>query len=168
MSILESIIQFEVSKESDAQAYNSLGQTVASHSIIDRYILNSFCRVGETDFMEKFHHNTDGARKKDGSWKFRTYLPAAYSSAKSVLGSALDAGIPILDSEGKVKGKSALQKSIKTHKDTTTEEKSNVDKAQIMLRSVIKIIKKCNSTELAEIDAMVADVAEALELGYDL
>lgn len=57
------------------------------------------CTIGE--IVEK-------SQTKSGKWKMRTILPNAWSSAKSVVGTAIDKGIDI---EGM--GKSELQKAIK-------------------------------------------------------
>ena len=148
MSILESIVQFDVAKESDTQAYGVLVDAARfGDSVSDKESFNFLCGLGETDYMERFHHNSEGAKKKSGEWKFRTFLPASYSSAKSVIGSALELGIPLADENGKPKGKSALQRAIKEAKDDSKEEKTDLEKAQGMLDSVAKLAVKCSARE---------------------
>lgn len=53
-------------------------------------------------------------RKKNGDYKYRTFLPAAYTSAKSVICNALDNGVSLFDSNGDPRGKSALSSAIKS------------------------------------------------------
>lgn len=149
MSILESIVQFDVAKESDTQAYGVLVDAARfGDSVSDKESFNFLCGLGETDYMERFHHNSEGAKKKSGEWKFRTFLPASYSSAKSVIGSALELGIPLADENGKSKGKSALQRAIKEAKDDSKEEKTDLEKAQGMLDSVAKLAVKCSASDV--------------------
>jgi hypothetical protein len=156
MSILESIVQFDVAKESDTQAYGVLVDAARfGDSVSDKESFNFLCELGETDYMERFHHNTEGAKKKSGVWKFRTFLPASYSSAKSVIGTALELGIPLADENGKPLGKSALQRAIKDTKDDSKEEKTELEKAQVMLDSVAKVAVKCTAKEL---DALLDSV----------
>jgi hypothetical protein len=158
MSILESIVQFDVAKESDTQAYGVLVDAARfGDSVSDKESFNYLCQLGETDYMERFHHNTEGAKKKSGEWKFRTFLPPAYSSAKSVIGTALELHIPLVDENYNNMGKSALQRAIKEAKEGSKETKTELEKAQGMLDSVAKIAAwmKCNSREL---DALLDSV----------
>ena len=153
MSILESIVQFDVAKESDTQAYGVLIDAARfGDSVSDKESFNYLCKLGETDYMERFHHNTEGAKKKSGEWKFRTFLPPAYSSAKSVIGTALELHIPLVDENYNNMGKSALQRAIKEAK---KETKTELEKAQGMLDYVAKVAAKCNSREL---DALLDSV----------
>lgn len=68
MSILESIVQFDVAKESDTQAYGVLVDAARfGDSVSDKESFNYLCQLGETDYMERFHHNTEGAKRKVGN-----------------------------------------------------------------------------------------------------
>lgn len=158
MNILESIVQYDVAAESDSQAYNNLVITCYNAGINGKQEWESTCRGYEDEYMATFHADTEGAQKKDGSWKYRTLLPGAYTSAKSVIGSALDAGIPIVDSEINPIGKSALQKQINTSKAEDKEEKTNLEKVQVMLDSIGKIVEKSDSAERSAINSAILDL----------
>jgi len=108
--------------------------------------------------MQRFHNIEDAKKKSTGDWKFRTYLPKAYTSAKSVLGTALDLGIPIIDANGIVVGKSALQAAIKEAKDGDKEEKSIPEKVEAMLDSVRKLVDKADFGELGDVANMVTNL----------
>lgn len=62
-------------------------------------------------------------------------MPGAWRSAKSVLKNAIKAGIPLLDAEGKPKGKSAIEAAIKAAKDAVTTEKSPEEKLEGLLNT---------------------------------
>ena len=155
MSILESIVQFDVANESTSAAYNTLAgeacQCAGGKSAWESFLLPS-----ESEYMQRFHNIEDAKKKSSGDWKFRTYLPKAYTSAKSVLGTALDLGIPIIDSNGMVVGKSALQASIKEAKDGDKDEKTIPEKVDWMLNSIGKLADKASTSELLSMLDMLA------------
>jgi len=157
VSILESIVQFDVANESTSAAYNTLAgeacQCAGGKSAWESFLLPS-----ESEYMQRFHNIEDAKKKSTGDWKFRTYLPKAYTSAKSVLGTALDLGIPIIDANGIVVGKSALQAAIKEAKDGDKEEKSIPEKVEAMLDSVRKLVDKADFGELGDVANMVTNL----------
>jgi len=146
MNILESIVQYDIAHESTEGAYNTLVYAAVEADCYSKDTWILYTQPAEDEYMTRFHNEPE-SRKKDGTWKYRTYLPAAYSSAKSVIGSALDLNLPLLGENGKPVGKSALQSSIKGAKDGTTEEKSRVDKVNIMLDSIKKLAQWADSGE---------------------
>ena len=155
VSILESIVQFDVANESTSAAYNTLAgeacQCAGGKSAWESFLLPS-----ESEYMQRFHNIEDAKKKSTGDWKFRTYLPKAYTSAKSVLGTALEMGIPIIDANGLVVGKSALQAAIKAAKDGDKEEKSIPEKVDGMLDSIGKLADKASTSELLSILDMLS------------
>jgi len=124
---LETIAQFAVGEESTKNAYGVLAREAGNFSSVD--IFDGACRASEEAYMEAFYMDDPAARKGNGEWKFRTYLPKAYSSSKSVLRNALLYGINITDGNGIPLGKSALEKAIKAKKDGDKPEKTPDEKA---------------------------------------
>lgn len=66
-------------------------------------------------------------KKRNGQYKYRVFLPNAYSSAKSVIGNALDKSIPLKRADGSFKGKTELQKDIKSIKKVAPVEEQAID-----------------------------------------
>lgn len=149
MGILESINGYAVSVEADKNGYSTLIESAINSGCTSKGDWDTYCYGGEVQFCEQEYASDPNARKKStGEWKFRTLLPQAYTSAKSVIGTALDHCIPLVDENGNPMGKSALQNRIKASKDEASDPKTEVEKAQAMLESVLKISKKADSTEL--------------------
>lgn len=63
------------------------------------------------------------SRKRNGTYKYRTFLPNTYCSAKSVISTAIENSIPLF-AEGELRGKTAIQKDIKKLKD---DKSTNID-----------------------------------------
>jgi hypothetical protein len=144
---IESIIDtYATAEKADTFAYNDLVTAATQLSFGDKIVWELECRKGEDIYMEKEFHNIPEAKKKNGTWKYRTYLNGSYTSAKSIIGTALELGIPITDTSGEhaiPKGKTALQNEIKAAKGADSEnEKSNRDKIKIMLSSVKALYSK--------------------------
>jgi hypothetical protein len=146
MNILESIVQYDIAHESTEGAYNTLVYAAVEADCYSKDTWILYTQPAEDEYMTRFHNEPE-SRKKDGTWKYRTYLPSAYSSAKSVIGSALDLNLPLIGENGKPMGKSALQNAIKSGKEGTTEEKTRVDKVNIMLDSIKKLAQNADSGE---------------------
>lgn len=90
--------------------YNKLRDTVflwhkSGHT--DEGIVNGLEKV-ETIWCQDTYEDSLDYKHKDGSWKLRTLLPPAYSSAKAVVLKALKIGV--LDDTS---GKSELERKIK-------------------------------------------------------
>lgn len=62
-------------------------------------------------------------KKRNGSYKYRTFLPNTYCSAKSVISTAIENSIPLFV-EGELRGKTAIQRDIKRLKD---DKRTNLD-----------------------------------------
>jgi hypothetical protein len=146
MNILESIVQYDIAHESTEGAYNTLVYAAVEADCYSKDTWILYTQPAEDEYMTRFHNEPE-SRKKDGTWKYRTYLPSAYSSAKSVIGSALDLNLPLIGENGKPMGKSALQNAIKSAKDGTTGEKTRLDKVNIMLDSIKKLAQSADSGE---------------------
>jgi hypothetical protein len=104
-------------------------------------------RKVEDEYMEKVHGKnpdakTKGRQKKDGTiiapsrWKYRTYLPAAWSSSKSVCGQAIEHGIK-MDEDSK---KTATEQAIKEIKAGEKVEKTPEQKFDIALDTAKKVL----------------------------
>lgn len=118
--VYESIVQYDIAKESGNQAYGKLASEAVANDVFTKEHWQEYCRAGEDLYMESYHKDNPDAKKKDGSWKYRSYLPAAYNTAKSVIGNALEHNIP-LSSGGEMKGKSALEKEIREAKTSSKD-----------------------------------------------
>lgn len=115
--LLDSINRYAVAGAANEDAYKGLRDT-ASH-VFDTEVpqnrvpaFDLFTGEAETEFMELNYSQDDKAMHRKGSragqWKYRTYLPKGYSSAKSGLRKALGEGI---NPAGK--GKTELEKERK-------------------------------------------------------
>ena len=145
MNILESIVQYDIANESTEGAYNTLVYAAVEAHCNVKEEWEIYTLPAETEYMQRFHNEPEH-RKKDGSWKY-SRLPSAYRSAKSVIGSALDLNLPLIGENGKPVGKSALQNAIKSGKESTTGEKTRLDKVNIMLSSIKKLAQSADSGE---------------------
>ena len=74
------------------------------------------CRESEDEWCSQYHSDNPDAKKSNGDWKYRTLLPVSYSSAKSVIGKSLNAGIALEN-----KSKSQLEKEYKSFLDVETQ-----------------------------------------------
>ena len=144
MICIASIIDtYATSTKANSYAYNDLVMAAVEISHGDRWTWEKVCRIGEDKFMEEEFWNVPAAKKKDGSWKYRTYLDGSYTSAKSIIGTALEMGIALTDEADQPKGKTALQNEIKEAKGAGSEsEKTSVEKVQIMLASIRAVYDK--------------------------
>ena len=85
----------------------------------------------EWEYCESVHATTEGARFKDkkakdgsvikGDWKYRTLLPKAWASSKSVCGTAIELGI-VMDGDSR---KTATEKAIKEARKANAAVKSS-------------------------------------------
>ena len=113
-TVTDSISRYAVAGAATDDAFKGLRgvaeQAYHNHHPDERVV--EFCKVcadGENEFMEINYGNDPDAKhtagKRAGQWKYRSFLPAASSSAKSELKKALDEGV---DPTGR--GKSELAK----------------------------------------------------------
>jgi len=154
--VFESIVQYAVAEESNANAYKSLADVVVQANIHTPDMFLDFVEDGEREYMDAYHADNEDAKKKDGTYKYRTYLPKAYNTGKSVLKNALECGIPIMV-EGEIVGKSALEKQIKESREGDSEEKTDYDKALVVVETLAKIYDKLSSDEKGSVYAHIAE-----------
>ena len=155
-NVFESIVQYAVAEESNTNAYKSLADTVVQGNIHTPDMFLDFVEDGEREYMESYHADNPDAKKKDGTYKYRTYLPKAYNTGKSVLKNALECGIPIMV-EGEIVGKSALEKQIKESREGDSEEKSDYDKAVIVVGTLAKLYDKLPIGDKLAINTLLTD-----------
>ena len=88
-----------------------------------------------------------------------TEFPPAYRSAKSVILSAIKAGICLKDENGKLKGKTALEQEIKEGK----EVKSELQKFQSSIDTAAKIFAKIdNLGDIRQAKALTAVLVDMI------
>lgn len=131
---------------------------------------NEYCLPYEYEFMEAEFGHVDKARKNNGGWFIngenpetgKRFIGDAYASAKSTIGTALDHGIPLVDEKGVPVGKSALADKIKEAKSEGKEEKSAVEKVQVMLESIAKVYAKGSHGDQVDISRAIHDLYNKL------
>jgi hypothetical protein len=152
--VFGSISKYAVSKHADTEAYTDL-RAVATTNLMqfptDPYVAaESFktdCNTGEREFMEVNYANEPDAKhsggKRAGQWKYRTYLPGSYSSAKTELVKGLEAG---LDPTGM--GKSALNKA---RTETTKKDRDVYEKIDDYLGKLNRAINSIDDSNERQI-----------------
>lgn len=129
---VQNIMQFRLSEKSANNAFKHLLEKAGNYSRSEDFY--SDCAITEKVYMDENYFNhwklPDGTfvesavgvqvpktavfcKKKNGEYKYRVFLPNAYTSAKSVVGNAIDKSLSLKGVDGKFKGKSALQKELK-------------------------------------------------------
>lgn len=150
-NIFDSISRYAVAGKANDDAYDRLrdGAVKSYNAFTDASVrradFEATCRDAEDEFCEinyagdpKAKH-TAGNRK--GQWKYRTLLPAAYSSAKSALAGALGDGV---DPAGIAK--SALTKA-RAEATGGTPPAERIRKAQVAIRNALKILDETQPSE---------------------
>ena len=153
-TLYDSIVQYAVAEESNGQAYNKILAGVVEAGVDSKEGMLQHCMVAEDEYMEEFYGDVSDAKKKNGDWKYRTYLPAAYSTAKSVIGNALDHGVPLVV-DGEYRGKTALEAAIKASKEAVLDETTAYDHALNACNIVIKEWEYLTSDERATIKSYI-------------
>ncbi len=133
--------QEKLSKESSGVMFGDLKGSAIGYGN-DRMGWELFIRIHEDSWMESKNFGSE-AKKKDGTWKYRTYLPMAWSSAKSVLGNALANDIDIT---GDI-SKSEIERKLREHKRALQPEKSDIVKFDIVMETAKKIYDKLSDEE---------------------
>ena len=110
--VFQLITSYKLSSKADDRAYNGLLTTAKTYkenttSTPTKEGFNVWLHDGEVQYMETYHPTE---KTSQGKWKFSN-LPAAYRSAKSVIGAAIENGVEL---DGK--GKTQLEKEIKKQK----------------------------------------------------
>jgi hypothetical protein len=124
-SHLEIITLYGIGQRSQENAWTELQKNLASlGESITKEDFYEWLNIGEVQYMEKYYANETNAKTRKGKWKFRTYLPKAYISAKSTIGSALEHGLQV---EAAMFPKTELAKRVKKqkaiHQGTTSWDK---------------------------------------------
>jgi hypothetical protein len=137
--IMETITHFRASDALKENAFGFLVSSVRDWKVADGFEFDRLLDEPEQQYMDKYF--PDHFIKKDGRtyeaadmgqyekgdryckdnksrYNKRYFIPGSYWSAKSVIRTALDFGIPLEDS-GVPKGKTRLQKEIKARKAET-------------------------------------------------
>lgn len=152
MSIFNSISKYALGKRSDDDAYSELRDVAVeaqAASYLTEEVVSAFLRdadVGEAEFMtvnygdvpEAVHQR--GARK--GAWKYRSYLPRSYSTAKSALKKGLEAGQDVTDI-----GKTELEKKTRA---ATVQHKSPTELVADAIATLFKRVDKLEGVEKAD------------------
>ena len=148
--------QHKFADEATQSVFGELAGSTKGYS--DRKKWEEDIRVIEDEYMEATQSlnpdaKTKGKTKKDGTmvtrarWKYRTYLPAAWSSSKSVCGNALDHGIT-LDETSK---KTATEQAIKEVKEVVKVDKTPKEKIHIAFETANKVLSGVGGTEREEL-----------------
>jgi len=142
------IEQYAVSEATAGNGWTALTSMVVDNNIHDRYDFELQLESGEIEFMEQHYGDEPNAKftggSKKGTWKFRSYLPKAYTSAKGTIAKAMDEKVDMLDANGIPLGKSALQKAINASPKT---EPSDEDKWDAVVKKTIRLF----DTEIPEL-----------------
>jgi len=154
MSIFNGITNYAVAGKGATEGYRHVRE--AAEKINEEYFepeqrVEAFlqkCREAEDEFMEVNYGNDPEAKhdkgKRKGEWKYRSYLPQAYNTAKSALKNALEAGV---DPSGF--GKTELEKE--TRKVTTVKKTPD----ELLAAAVELVIKRFdNAGPTAQHDAI--------------
>ena len=112
-------------------------------------------QLGNPDAKTKGKENKkDPSKSVQPRWKYRTYLPSAWSSSKSVCGSAMDAGIAI----DEMSKKTATEQAIKDRKDESKIEKKAKEKIHIAFETAKKVLHGVPADEREKIRQDIKDL----------
>lgn len=137
--------QSDLANQAGDSVFADLREVINTYSCNTREFFEQLLEGTEVEFMETYLPNE---KFKDGSWKF-SKLPVKYRSAKSVLSTALDAGVNIPAEIGK----SALEKVVKETKPLT---------AQQAQKALIAACKKVSDLTMEELDTLDSNVISAV------
>lgn len=152
MSIFNSISKYALGKRSDDDAYSDLRDVAvdaqaSSDEPADRVIrFEHDAREGETEFMTvNYGNNADAVHtrgKRKGEWKYRSYLPRSYSTAKSALKKGLEAGQDVAGV-----GKTELEKKTRA---ATVQRKSPTELVADAIATLFWRLDKLEGVEKAD------------------
>ena len=114
----------------------------------NREAFETMCLVGESAYMEQYHKDNPKATNAKGMWNFRTFLPPAYRTAKSVAANCLEQGV---DMTGK--GKTACEQEYKAKTAEKQEPKTPHQKAKIVIGTLEKLIPQLDSDGKMDINS---------------
>ena len=144
--------QHAFADEATQSVFGSLAESTVGYT--DRKKWEESVRVIEDEYCDKVHSKTEGAmtkgRGKPGSkgyvaprWKYRTLLPSAWSSSKSVCGQAIEHGIK-MDADSK---KTATEQAIKEKKEDAKVDKTPREKFKIAMDTAAKVLQQVDEAE---------------------
>lgn len=137
----------EIAKQAGEDMYALLRDSATGYTagVDQRTMWEGQLRIGEDRWCETNFGDVPEAKhvkgKLAGTWKYRTILPGPYTSAKSVIGTAIERGSTGIFT----KGKSALQK----------ENNSRKDDPEYLLEEFKKTINKALTLYTQEPDVKV-------------
>jgi hypothetical protein len=163
-AIFDSISGYAVSGKATEDAYGRLNESASLTYQAFRgdpdgafATFEADCRRAEDDFMETNYAGDPNAKhdkgKRAGEWKYRSYLPGAYSTAKTELSKALQVGV---DPKGLGKTEIAKQRKAKTTTPSTPIDRVNKALSQIM--------NAINELPQAEAEAVRDHIRDVLSL----
>ncbi len=154
--IADLIQSYEGNDANAEDNFKTLVGTAVRCGCTSRETLDDACWPGELEVLEfrasmgedVCYYEPDGVtidynKGKQGYKVSKITTKSTYSSNKAVVGKALDAGVPLLDSEGNPVGKTALEKAVAT----TKPEKSIAEKLDIVLETLDKLYGQASSEE---------------------
>lgn len=138
--------QHKLADEAGGGVFNELAESAKAFGT--RAAWEDHVRTVEDEYMERTQKSnpdakTKGSKKTPSRWKYAKYLPKAWSSAKSVVGQALDHGIYI---DGSV-GKTAVENTLKEKKNALKSDKTPREKILIMQESIRKVLAQLPEEE---------------------
>lgn len=148
-TIFGSITKYAVAGAASTDAFAELREAAVdliadnAHAMDPPQIAEMFgdvCRDAEDSFMETNYATDPDAKhtagKRNGQWKYRTFLPPAYSSAKTEITKGIEAGLDIQD-----KGKSALAKERKAATSTPETDGEKIIRLTAALKRAILAVE---------------------------
>ena len=135
--IWESLEAARISSHTTETTFSKLRDV--ANSIGDEEAFLSECDTMEDHYFNKYFHDDPSAKLKNGKW-LKKKLPKSYSSAKSVLRSALKWGVDIGQ-----KGKTDLETEYGSIKKAATSSGPIVDPATVGERLLGEAVKYINA-----------------------
>ena len=182
--IAEAIKSYTATSVSDSDTFKSLMIEAYSHGLASSDQFAEHCFNGEKevlDYLEENHGVKATYRRKDGTidgskgtngYKLSKVcsVESTYSSAKAVIGKALDSGVSLVNDDGSYKGKTQLEKEVREYKETqdtgaggdseeglNEPELSEFEKAISVLGTLVKIQNKLDSSDKAALRQAIID-----------
>jgi hypothetical protein len=134
------------------QAALSVNINIALNYAARRKAFEDLMLEGEEKYMEKYHAKNGDARNAKGEWKYRTYLPASYRTAKSVACNCIEQNVTMLQ-DGEVVGKTACEEAYKVRAGTVSPQvapKTVKEKWDIALNTVDKLMLQMTDVEYVQ------------------
>lgn len=150
--VADIIVGYEATQLSSQDNWKRQVQFALDCAAYDKESFINACVPGEIDVLEYRKLQGENVQTKTGKWKMsKVCSNSSYSSNKAVIAGALEQGIDLTDSDGKIKPKSALEKEIKESK----AEKSPEEKVATAWATFTNLLGKCNDdTRNAYAEAM--------------